>query len=346
MRTFIFLTFLFLSSYCIEKKADNVNQIIDELVELNRIILTPAQKIGRVVAQIREAARDSAKAFDAFYSRVKTNCNAGSGYLKSFTDKLKGDKINAQASINHARNRVKVNQAAHSKLKKQLKDARAALEQAHKRQGREAHEFNQRLLEAESKLTTIRHVRNIVVDELLNGKAPASLIQVNTISTKLNELKTMVEKDNDSLFTSVIGNLLEMASQQNLNDQTTLRKFLGSLRKLNRRIKAWRTAALANHKKIQKINAASNAAKLNSIRATSKLAVEAASAVKGGLRHIDELSNAIGLIEKALARKQKESDNWEKLCKDQSRVAGIFQNAHKALRSRAKQVHGNIVRLQ
>jgi hypothetical protein len=333
-------------SYCIEKKADNMNQIIDELVELNKIIQTPSLKIGIVVNQIQSAAQDSAKAFKGFYSKVEGNCKAGFGYLKSFTTKLEGDLVGAKDGINKATARVKKNTAAAANFGNKLKSAKESLKRDHVRQAQESNVFRERLLEAHAKITTIRHIRNIVVDELLNGKAPASLIQVNTISGKLQELKTLVEKDNDSMFAAVVSTLLEMVSGKNLNDQATLKKFLGSLSKLNQKIRNWRKSAIADHKRLRKLNKLNNAAKLKSIRALGRLLIEAKSAVVGATKAIDELKNAVFIISKAIARKHVQAKNWDKLCKDQARVKNIFVTAYKGLKAKLKTVGSSLLSLQ
>jgi hypothetical protein len=345
-KAFIFLTLLFVSSFCIEKQPDNVNQIIDELVELNTQVETPAAQIGALVSQIRSAAHDTSKAFNTFYAGVNSNCKAGFKYLTSFESKLKGDRVSAQASINSAKKRMTKNTAAAAKLVVQVKSAKATLRNAHARMVKDRAAYRVALLEAEGKITVIRHVRNIVVDELLNGKAPASLIQVETITTKLQELKTMVQKDNDSIFTTVVGTLLEMVTEKNLNDQKILRKFLGALSKLNNRIRAWRTSTLKRNKALHHLNKATAAARLSSLRALGKLLVEARSAVVAAKRAVEDLNNTVELLGRGLARKGNEYKNWRGLCKDQSRVNRMFVSAHKGLSKHLKSVAGRLMNMK
>jgi len=334
------------SSFCIEHKTGNFDQIIDELVELNKAINTPAAQIGRTVSQIRSAARDAATAFSAFYSKVKGNCAAGNKYLSSFSAKLKGDLVNANAGINSATRRVKSTATTAASLSKQVAMAKEGLEKSHERQAKAGRTFRQHLLEAEGKMTVIKHVRNIVVDELLNGKAPASLIQVNTITSKLQELKSMVQASSDSMFTTVVSSLLEMVTEKNLNDQKILRKFLGALKKLNDRIKAWRAGAMKSQKNLNKLNLQTNAAQLKSLRALGRLLVEAKSAGMAATRTIEELTNARGVLAKAQVRKTKETKNWNALCADQARVRGVFATAHKALRAKVQQVSASLLNLK
>jgi len=345
-RTFIFLTLLFVSSFCIETKPDNVNQIIDELVELNKNVRSPASTIGALVSQISSAAHDSSVAFNSFYAGVNSNCKAGFKYLTSFEGKLTGDRVGAQSAINSAQTRIRQNRASASKLVVQVTAGKATLRNAHARMVKERAAYRVSLLEAEGKMTVIRHVRNIVVDELLNGKAPASLIQVNTITAKLQELKTLVEKDNDSIFATVVGTLLEMVTEKNLNDQKILRKFLGALSKLNNKIRAWRTATLKGNKAQHQLNKATARARLNSLRALGKLLVEARSAVVAGKRAVEDLRNAVALLTRGLARKVQEHKNWTQLCGDQARVNTLFVSAHNSLRTHLKSVTARLMNMK
>jgi hypothetical protein len=345
-RTFIFLTLLFVSSFCIEKKPDNVNQIIDELVALNTNVGTPASQMGELVEQIGAAAHDTATAYTKWYSGVEANCAAGFKYLKSFHEKLEGDRVGAQASVASFQSRMRKNTASAAKLVVQVKAGKATLRNAHARMVKERSAYRVALLEAEGKITVIRHVRNIVVDELLNGNAPASLIQVTTITSKLQELKTMVQKDNDSIFATVVGSLLEMVTEKNLNDQKILRKFLGALSKLNNKIRAWRTSTLKRNKEQHQIDKATAKARLTSLRALGKLLVEARSAVVAGRNAVEDLTNTVALLTRGLARKAVEAKNWYSLCADQARVNTMFVTAHKSLEAHVKGVSARLMNLK
>jgi hypothetical protein len=337
-RTFLFLTLLFVTSYCVEKNSNSVNQIIDELVELNKSVRHNPAHIGKLIAQIRSSAHNSATAFNTFYRRVQSNCKAGNGYLKSFSNKLNGDATMAKNGLQKAGARIHRNKKAQAKMAKDLSKAKSGLRRASKRQVKEARSFRNHLLEAESKMTAIRHIRNIIVDELLNGKAPASLIQVNTISSKLQELKSMVEKDNDPIFVTVVSSLIQMASEKNLNDQKILRKFLRALSKLNKRLAAFRGSSLKNHNRLLKLNHINNQSRLKSIRALGRLMVEAVAAISGAKRAIGEFKNALGLIVRALKRKTTEAKHWNNLCKDQARIARLFRGAFKTIQVKTKTV--------
>jgi hypothetical protein len=346
MRTFVFLTLLLVSSICIENKPDSVNEIIDELLELNRVVLTPAQQVGRLVSQIMSSGKECANAFNSFYAKVKNNCELGSKQLKRFQAKIEGDLVTAKVGINAANARVTKNTAAVAKLTGQIKSARQTLKNAHKRHRMEQRAFRHTLAEAEGKLIAIRHVRNIVVDELLNAKSPASLVQVNTITAKLQELKTLVAKDNDSMFTTVVGGLLELVSMQNLNDQSILKKFLASLAQLSNRIRSWRKKAIKANHNIRKLNHATNAARLRSLRALGKLLVVARSSVVAAHRTVDELNNSVLFLNRVSQRKARGASHWASLCNDQARVANIFQTEHQNLGAHMTTVQKALLSMQ
>jgi hypothetical protein len=345
-RTFIFLTLLIVSSFCIERKADNFNQIIDELVELNSAIATPADKVARTIASIRAAANDSATAFSAFYTQVQANCASGRKQLANFASKLQGDLVNAQAGINSATKAAALNKKNAGRFQAQAAAARSALAKTHARQQKEAATYREQLLEAEAKMVVIKHVRNIVVDELLNGKAPASLLQVNTISSKLNQLKSMVEASNDSMFTTVVNSLIEMASEKNLSSQRILRKFLGALKKLNDKLKLWISTSAAENKKMNAINKANNAAKLKSVRALGRLLVEARSSVVAAARTIRELKNATTVLGRSIHRKSQEAHHWGRICAAQAKTMTVFRDARASLKAKVTQVSAALLHLK
>jgi hypothetical protein len=324
-RTFIFLTLLIVSSFCIEKNQNNVNEIIDELMELNSLIPNKAMyKKGdrsvKTLVHIQKVARKETSTFQLWYGTVQRNCKAGTQYLSGFAAKLKGDLARARsASV-----RASANQNRVRELSMQLGHANLNLERSKERVRRETAVYRRSRAEAHNKLMVIRHVRNIVVDELLNGKAPASLIQVNTINEKLQALKTMIEKDNDPMFSSMVETLLEMATMQNLNDQSTLKKLIASLNSLSQKLRSWLKSSKVSHKRIRMANRAAHAAMFKSINAYGKLIADHATRVVAAKRAVEEFNNSIFVLTRALQRKHKEGHVWTQLCEDQARVAGTI----------------------
>jgi hypothetical protein len=320
-----------------EKRADAVNQIIDELVELNKE-LTHNAEIGRMVSQIRASLSNSAKIFNAFYKVVEKNCNAVHKSLDGFVKTLEGDKLSANSEASRLRTSIAKHQRNAVQFAKQLRNTKKALRSSLNRHSKEGKLFRGRKLEAENKLIVIRHVTNIINDELLNSNKPASLIQVNTISSKLQELKNLIAYDNDAMFASVVSSLIEMSSEQNLNDQNTLNKLLNALRRLEAKINTWRTVALKDQRRIVRLNQVANAAKLKSIRALSKLVVEARSHITGSQKQMAEIANGLGLVVRGIARKLKEKVALKTVCDDQARVQREAVQAYTQLTAKTHDV--------
>jgi len=332
------------STCYIESKATNINQIVDELVELNRKIQTPKDKIGTIVATVKNAVGESSKAFKAFYADMQRNCKTGSSYINDFSNKLKGDSLAAKAAITKAEKSKAKAEADSVKYLKEFKETKTAIRNAHIREEKEQRHFERLLIEADNKLIVIKRVRDIVEDELLNGKAP-SLVQVNTVTEKLNELKTMLEKSDDSMFATVVGALLETVSLQNLSDQGILRNILSTLKKIKVNILSWRKKAIKDNKNVRKIAAKAMAAKLKSLAALGKLIVVAKSDIVQATRNIEELKAAIAHLDHAIKRKARDLKHWNSLCDNQALIAKIFREGRKELRAHVAKVAKNLLNL-
>ena len=311
-----------------ENKPDSVNEIIDQLLELNKLVAPSPQHLSKLVYEIRAASQDTTQSFNSFYGEVKNSCKTAAEKLTSFSTKLNGDLINARDGINVANQSSEQSKATVTRLTQEVKDAKTALRDAKKRQDNERRASRALLREANEKLIALRHVRNIVTDELLNPpKAPQkmALIQVQDITSKLQDLKTLAVKGSDAMFTTVVTSLLSMATEQNLNDQNILRKFLEALHKLEENIRAWKMRTLQANKQIRSFNRKSNAEMLKSLRALGQLLIDARSAVVAATRTVDELNNAVTLLTKALSVKNKEAHHWFALCQDQDRIANLYR---------------------
>lgn len=308
------------------KQPDVANEIIDQLLELNKLVTPSQQNLSKLVYDVRAATQDNAQSFNSFYGEVANSCKTAAEKLKSFVAKLNGDLVGAQDGINVANKSSEQSKATVTRLTDQVKEAKTALEDAKNRQANERKKSRALLNEANEKLIALRYVRNIVTDELLNPpKAPGmALIQVQGITSKLEDLKKLAVKGSDAMFTTVVTSLLSMATEQNLNDQNILRKFLAALHKLEEDIKKWRTRAVAADKNIRMLNRKSNAEMLNSLRALGQLLVDARSAVMAATRTIDELKYVVDMLSKAISVKNNEAISWMNLCNDQDRIAKLF----------------------
>jgi len=94
--------------------------------------------------------------------------------------------------------------------------------------------------ESDKKLNVVKVLRDIITDELLN-RSPSALVQVNKFQEKLAELKSLLNNNSDSLYSPMIGVLLDLATEQNFSDQTVLRKILQNLNNLDAALRNFRT---------------------------------------------------------------------------------------------------------
>ena len=111
-------------------------------------------------------------------------------------------------------------------------------------------------------------------------------------------------------------------------NQTILKKILTTLAKLKEKLKIWRTKELKSFKELEKLAKKANQAKLTSLRAMGKLYVEAQSSLIAAKSSLTQLVNIKHLLNVALSRKVKESDNWNKLCADQDRIAHLYNKSY------------------
>ncbi len=326
-RTFVFIALLFVTSYCFDKNDENVSKIIDELIELNNSVRTPKAKIAKLISHIGHVANSSDKSFTAWYKRVHRNCKAGARYLGHFIKKLRSDLATTRKGLFNVKSTLRRTRYRGRKLIKQIRKTKRSIRRAHHRHHKSARRYRKALLEADGKLIVIRHVRNIVVDELLNGKAPAGLVQVNTINKHLLNLKALVEKDSDSMFSSVVATLIEMTTLKNLSNQRILKKFLRALARLRHKILRWKKRSYRQRKRIVKLYRKAKNAKFRTLRLLARLLVIHRSRRHGLFIGFHELMNAIQVIKKALKRKAREGKQWKHLCADQYRVYWLFRRA-------------------
>jgi len=275
---------------------------------------------------------------------MQRNCKIGSSYINDFSNKLKGDLLTANGAITKSEKHKVKAQKDLTKYSKEFKESKAAVRAAHIREEKEQRHFEKLLIEADNKLIVIKRVNDLIEDELLNGKAP-SLVQVNTVSEKLNELKTMLEKSDDSMFATVIGALLETVSLQNLSNQGILRNILSTLKKIKNNILAWRKKAIKDNKNVRKIAAKAMAAKLKSLAALGKLIIVAKSDIVQATRNIEELKTAIAALNVVISRKARDLKHWNALCDNQAQIAKIFRDGRSELKKHVSNVAKNLLNL-
>lgn len=336
-RTFVFLALLFVISSCVEQKTNTMNQIIDELVEINRQV-NPAQ-VTLLINNIATAEKQTYDRFRNFADRYAQSCKQGLSLMKSFGSSLEADLSLIKQGILKANSRIKDANKRLVKLNGDAANLKKGIKASSQEMAKEKQVWRTSSVEGEAKLTTIRHIRNIVHDELLNAKATPKgksflQVHVDAISAKLGELKVLVEKDSDPLFISVVNTLIQLSNEKHLNDQGVLQKFLNALKRLEERLRKFLSSSKDQFKRIMKLHTLTLNARLNSLRSVSQLALDARGTASSGQRHLEEFSNAQKLVEAGQKRFRDESAKMTAVCKDQARVSALWNNNYKAFKTR------------
>jgi hypothetical protein len=305
-----------------------MNEIIDELVQLNKDVRTSRSQIARLVSEIRNSNSKSEGSFSNFLNSVRARCTRGSTLMKDFVTQLTGDKTTAEVQIKNTQTRLGQFDKNIASTVKQINILETSISESQKRERKEARDFSNTLFEAEEKLQALRHIQNIVQDELLNTGKGASLLQVKTISEKLQELKAKIEKDSDPMFISVITGLMELTSERNLNDQSVLKKFLSAVSKLAAKLNEWRVKATRDRKNLRKIQKLTRTQKKNVLRSQNLLLVEYRSNKAAALSAIEELNHAVQESNRSLNRKANEIKHWNANCQDQERLGKVFLSGY------------------
>lgn len=349
-KTFLFVTLLIATSYALEH-TDSLTHIVDQLVELNKLVDSPSDKIGAIISSIQSATHDSEMAFKAFNDGNHNNCESAETLLKDFVEKLKGDKLSMTTAVNEAKSGITKAEKHADEYQAEIKKIKNSLKEEHLREEKERKEFEKHMAESDEKLITVRHLKNIITDELVNAQskehehehvgtkaAKAVLVQLKTFTEKLTELKELLSNTNDSMFSVVVSNLLETVTEDNFSDQQTLRKILNSLNKIRDNLKAWRKKAQEEQKRLNKIHQTLVQSKLAELRSLGKLLVEARSDKANNEKAIQELTAHSSGIEATLNRKNRELHFFTKMCEEQNGIAKEIKSEFASQASHLKEM--------
>jgi len=342
-RTFIFLAFLLLSAIYIEGKPEAINELFEELVELNAQVKTSQFAVKNLVNQVRSESAEASRNSVTYENNVKLTCSTGQSDLQSFLTKLNGDMVAAKAGMESTNRQIAEDKAKSKKVYEENENNKRGHQQEVERQRDVQRTFRRHVAEAHRKLAVIQHVTNIIHDELLNANATgkrASLIQVTTVTEKLQELKTLVAKDEDTMFSHIVETLIEMATEQNLNDQDVLRNILAALNKLQSSMLSWMKNAKADNKKIRMINREENAARLKTIRNSEKLLADYAASDTLNRRTVEDLNIVYMTAGTAFHHKRREFNSYRVLCEDQYKLFAKLQMERKTFNSVVEGVFG------
>jgi len=170
--TVIFLTYLFiimcsstLSSS--SSKHNNLDSIVSELVELNKLAGKSPESILVLVSRMSSSLEAVQNKEAKFFNRVERNCKSGNQIVKGYIEKLNSDLVEVKVTIDQAIKRSAEAQESKKSYKTQVTSLKTKFEDLGKAINKEWEKFRLFASENEQKLVTIKYVKDIITDELL-----------------------------------------------------------------------------------------------------------------------------------------------------------------------------------
>jgi len=170
--TVIFLTYLFiimcsstLSSS--SSKPNNLDSIVSELVELNKLAGKSPESIMVLVSRMSSSLEAVQNKEAKFFNRVERNCKSGNQIVKGYIEKLNSDLVEVKVTIDQAIKRSAEAQESKKTYKTQVTSLKTKFEDLGKAINKEWEKFRLFASENEQKLVTIKYVKDIITDELL-----------------------------------------------------------------------------------------------------------------------------------------------------------------------------------
>lgn len=157
-------------------------------------------------------------------------------------------------------------------------------------------------------------LNDIITDELIN---PGQFVQVNKFQEKLAELRTMLNSDSDSLYSPLVGVLVELATEENFADKDILQNILKNINNLKTSLndfRAKRQAELDSNMKNMKAET-SNLAKIKG--AYENMRNQSISKRIDATHYINFYTHEIGHFNAEKGRKNEEKQLVDKICSAQ-----------------------------
>ncbi len=313
-------------------KEQSTEYILSELVALNEMAGVPKAKILNLIRRIGRVANGVKRMMGAYKRKMKVRCTVGKRELTQYKKKLVIDfrlDEGRRRAANKATRRFsrKINRY-HKKIHKARKGlTRVALK--YKKQIAHHKKFK---IEAYIKLHVLKRLRDIILDELVNGSKPGAFVQIKEFKDNVQQLQKKLNSMSDSVeFTPIISALVTLATQKNFSNQKILRRILALLKKLRRNLLKF----LGNHARANKrllvIIGRERKAKISVYRSLRKSILSFYSRValyRAVARHA---GNNKALVYAQIKKKNIELRQWNKFCNYQKAFIGYFTKDHKGL---------------
>jgi chromosome segregation ATPase len=271
------------------------------------------EDVGVIIASVRNTIDQGAKSYKTFSRTLESQCASGVSKIKSSITSLTNSINEAVTNINNWQKNLNAAQSDVKDAQANIVKGRTQLGQLRSRISKLLLDYQVYASESDKKLNVVKVLRDIITDELLN-RSPSALVQVNKFQEKLAELKSLLNNHSDSLYSPMVGVLLDLATSQNFSDQAVLRKILQNLNNLD--------AALRNFRNKQESSLNSEVASLKKqtsnvksrIRAYHRMKQQSYSKVLDATNYINFYRQEQNHFNAELGRQNDELNLFTKLC--------------------------------
>jgi hypothetical protein len=289
-------------------------EILNDFVELNSEVGNGSEDLGVHLANVRNIIQSQEKSNNNFFQGLHSTCTSGAAKINEFLAKLTNDINESTNALNNWR---KDQEKANVDIKSSegsLKANAQKITENGKRLKNLAEDFKLAATETDQKITVVKMLRDIITDELLNTKRPGSFLQLSKFQEKLNELKGMLNNDNDSLYSPIVSVLLELASEQNFSDQGILKKILDNINNLDKSLHEFRQRKEAELKSGEKSLRDEETNLQNIRKAYRNMKAQAMSKRIDAQHYLQFFTNEIAHFNAEKKRKEDERDLFAKIC--------------------------------
>lgn len=242
MRTYLInLTFVLLLtiSFC---STSQYSTIINQFIELNNELGNPREDVGVVISNVKNVISDEEKQEANNFNELSQICISAETLVNGAITKLGNDITESTKNLNEWKAVLESSNLQVKKTESNISDTALKITNGQTRIEKTLEDFKVLATETDQKLIVVKTLRDIITDELLNNNGAHSFVQLNKFTDKLNELKTMLNSENDSLYSPLVSVLITLASEQNFSDQGILKKILENINNLDNNLKQFRVS--------------------------------------------------------------------------------------------------------
>jgi hypothetical protein len=303
-------------------KVISYDGLMDQLLQLNKEAGKTNEEVSVLTSQIASTLKEIQQSGKSQNEEFQKSCKAGSSLIKGNVEKINANILTIKSNASKAEDENKKIADELSVNQKSIKDAREELKDIEKKISEKIEEIRIYGVEAEQKLAVIKTLSDIITDELLKPEG-SSFIQLSTIKPKLQELKSLLEKSHQTLYTPLVSTLIALTETRGFSDQKILRQILDLLGKLRNNLLGFRKNQDKEGREQVKTLKTQAKEKIKQIQEYGRLIASGQSNIKGNNEHVDSAAKEVKVLEQFVKRKEKEGDDWEKFC---SKRDNVYQN--------------------